>query len=383
MKTYNIIVLGASGSGKTIFLSSMFHKLSVQRKEVGFYLEAESPKQRRILTKKYAELADPSKDWPPGTRRNEVSEWTFTCVVSSPESSYPVFRFRYWDYAGGHLTEPGHDGKVKSGTAEAAFDIDQRAKDSDAVLVLLDGQKVLHLMDGTTHPTLPSLGDDLDQILPVVQQVLRANPLQFMISKWDLLDGRYKMQAIRDRLLAHDKFRAIVDQRRAHKTPTRIIPTSALGSGFVHLGPNGEMQKTADSRPMPFQVEMPMACALIDGFHTAQQAIERRQNDPRHMFRKLGIGALRLLGEMGAPAAAVLAMLLPIQFRLGQGAIAILNDAVGNKLGRRVARLDRTHLERLAAVRDHRSAIESALHSYSFIMGKLDQAFPHADLHRV
>ncbi len=31
MNTYNVIVLGASGSGKTVFLASMYKQLSIQR----------------------------------------------------------------------------------------------------------------------------------------------------------------------------------------------------------------------------------------------------------------------------------------------------------------------------------------------------------------
>jgi WD40 repeat protein len=47
MKTYKIITLGASGSGKTVFLASMFKALGIQV-DHGFYLHAIS-RDNRIL----------------------------------------------------------------------------------------------------------------------------------------------------------------------------------------------------------------------------------------------------------------------------------------------------------------------------------------------
>ena len=113
MNTYKTLVLGASGSGKTIFLASMFRKLSVQARDIGFRLEAASPEQKRILTNVYETMVDPDRPWPPGTRRDlsEVKQWEFSCWVNTATATHRVFNFSYLDYAGGYITDNSVDGK--------------------------------------------------------------------------------------------------------------------------------------------------------------------------------------------------------------------------------------------------------------------------------
>ena len=52
MKTYRILTLGASGSGKTVFLASMFKQLSIQG-EAGFFLGANNHQEQKILNSVY------------------------------------------------------------------------------------------------------------------------------------------------------------------------------------------------------------------------------------------------------------------------------------------------------------------------------------------
>jgi adenylate kinase family enzyme len=93
MKTYKILVLGASGSGKTFFLASMFKRLAIQNNEIGFFLDA-NPKQKQALVNLFHTIADPHKDWPPGTQRSEIHEWRFTYSIKSKQgNTYPIFTF--------------------------------------------------------------------------------------------------------------------------------------------------------------------------------------------------------------------------------------------------------------------------------------------------
>jgi GTPase SAR1 family protein len=48
MNNYKVVILGASGSGKTVFLASMFHELSTQGNR-GFFLKAEGVNKPRLL----------------------------------------------------------------------------------------------------------------------------------------------------------------------------------------------------------------------------------------------------------------------------------------------------------------------------------------------
>ena len=47
MKTYNILTLGLSGAGKTVYLASLFKQLSTQG-EQGFFLEIKENTARQM-----------------------------------------------------------------------------------------------------------------------------------------------------------------------------------------------------------------------------------------------------------------------------------------------------------------------------------------------
>ncbi|MDJ0572323.1 MAG: hypothetical protein QNJ53_25225, partial [Pleurocapsa sp. MO_192.B19] len=99
MKNYRIITLGASGSGKTVLLSSMFRSLGIQS-DHGFYLQVKGFKQQRRLNAIYTEIIT-GDTWPRGTRFSEISEWNFICRVknSSELEDYSVCEFSYFDYS--------------------------------------------------------------------------------------------------------------------------------------------------------------------------------------------------------------------------------------------------------------------------------------------
>ena len=77
MNTYTVIMLGPRGSGKTVFLASMYNQLCTQG-EGGFFLELESVEKSKQLHDIYTQIAFEEK-WPLGTRRSEVSDGY--CIV--------------------------------------------------------------------------------------------------------------------------------------------------------------------------------------------------------------------------------------------------------------------------------------------------------------
>ena len=101
----NIITLGASGSGKTVFLASLFNEFSVGTDE-GIHLEVQDPRQEKELITIFAEVAH-KKSWPRGTRISDgITEWDFTCYVKTPDlHPYKACHFNYIDFAGGIITD--------------------------------------------------------------------------------------------------------------------------------------------------------------------------------------------------------------------------------------------------------------------------------------
>ncbi|MCL2936978.1 MAG: hypothetical protein MGU50_10560 [Trichodesmium sp. MAG_R02] len=138
MKTYSVIMLGPRGFGKTVFLASMYKKLSTQGK-LDFFLKVKGTEKRKRLNHIYTELAIGEK-WPKGTDPSEVSEWEFTCCVQTKDlSTYDVCKFVYIDYAGGRITETNE-------SLEEDEEFNEKIEKADIMLVLLDGQRLCNLM---------------------------------------------------------------------------------------------------------------------------------------------------------------------------------------------------------------------------------------------
>jgi hypothetical protein len=74
MQTNKIMVLGPSDSGKTVFLASMSKRLSIQRKEIGFFLDAAQLQQVK-LTEAYNQIINPMDEWPAANQYREIKAY--------------------------------------------------------------------------------------------------------------------------------------------------------------------------------------------------------------------------------------------------------------------------------------------------------------------
>ncbi|MEP0922308.1 hypothetical protein [Leptolyngbya sp. ST-U4] len=254
MRTYKVIMLGSSGAGKTVFLASMHKKLSIQGEE-GFFIEVQDPVRRQVLENIYAEVATGDK-WPMPTDLSDQSqsgyEWTFRCCVRIEDRSiHPACQFTYLDYAGGKLTDANVAGE----------DLVSEAETADAVLGLLDGRKIYSFMDNNADQYRNEL---FLKDIPAITRIMQSckAPVHFVISKWDLLEGKYTLGQIRDRLLEIPEFKNLINQLTDNTV--RLIPVSSVGANFATLLPNGKMQKHSGAIPRPFYVEVPLACVLPD-----------------------------------------------------------------------------------------------------------------------
>ncbi len=368
---FRVFVLGTTGAGKTAFLASMYNKLAVQDPRIAFFLDVPD-RERKILTRTYQRLADPHKDWPRGTLPSEVSEWVFTCTHASPAGTLPLFAFNYTDYSGELMTD-----LVKN----PAFEPGEEAKSANSILVLLDGQKILSFIEGEEQDEVGSLRDDLEHVVKIVQK-LSDKPLHFVISKWDVVDGVYSLETVREKLLRHPKLKLIIEQRRRHSIPVRLIPVSALGPDFAELGDEGVMVKRPDAGPPePQYVELPIACALIDAIRVAQAKLladeERIASSPRRAWH-LPITAGRWAIWAFQSVVGVLPVKTPHQ--IGLAALAALLSALDKKLAAAADRLTNEFEEALDDVRSRSEVVEAVLLKSLFLMEKLEDDFPSSNL---
>ena len=370
MNTHNILVLGVSGTGKTLFLASMYEKLSVQKNEVGFFVQTPE-RERIILANTYREMESPSAEWPPATL--ETREWKFICSVHAGQTNFPLLEFAYLDYGGGRLTLAIPDG------TESTFSIDKAAEKADAILVLLDGLKILRHLEGTWETLSSPLHNDLRYILPILQN-LDSKPLHFVVTKWDLLQDKYTLRQVRDFLVQDERFAAIVEQQRTRESPTRLIPVSAVGKGFATLNADNSMSKNQNVIPHPFQVEVPIACVLIDGFQVAQRNLTERQRNT--LLKKKGFWR-RFFQTITGDVKDAPEMPLPQPFQYAQSLLRYLLGLVNKQLTTSIEELEREREDSLKSIKNEDSAMQNLILSYHILMSKLERDFPESNLHKI
>jgi GTPase SAR1 family protein len=378
MNNYSIIMLGPSGSGKTVFLSSLYKKLSTQS-ELGFFLQVDTGEKRKRLNNIYTQVAADER-WPAGTRYSEVSEWTFTCRVQNPSdlSIYDACCFTYLDYAGGRINEEMDE---EDGSSE----FNDKFKTADALLGLLDGQKLTALIKNEKIGKVWAL-NDLRNMIDLMQG--SRKPVHFVISKWDIIGQSYSLEQIRDKLLEIDEFKNLVKLRNQAGCPVRLIPVSAVGKGFAIPKPDGSMEKTGEL-PRPFQVEVPLACILPDMIQAMmEELIRKRKSELETPIEvKPNMGFLDFLGQLFAGGLKVVQELLPRKYQFAGETLETLikwaETPAQQKIdfaARRTQELRQEQAESLKKVANEETALAHAINCFVSIQNQLVYRFPASEL---
>ncbi|MEH2053508.1 hypothetical protein [Nostoc sp.] len=375
MNTYTVIMLGPSGSGKTVFLASMYKKLSTQG-EHGFFLEVDGAEKRKRLNNIYTQIAVDEK-WPKGTTYSEISEWTFTCRVQTENLPiYSACKFAYLDYAGGRLTDEMEE-------EDTAFE--SKLKEADTMLGLLDGQRLSALMRNEKLGKLWAI-NDLPSMLSGMQS--SDKPIHFVISKWDILQGNFTLEQIRDRLLQIEEFRNLIKLRNKAGTPVRLIPVSAVGMGFAKLQPDGSMAKTGEL-PQPFHVEVPLACVLPDMIQSQLEELMRKRQDELStpIEVKPNLSFWERLGQAFGSGLKIVQQILPKKYQFAedilQKLIEYAEEPAQKKQEAAVRRTDELRREQAASLKvvaDEETALKHVINCFLSIRNKLDYTFPESDI---
>jgi len=372
-------MLGPSGSGKTVFLASLYKKLSTQG-DTGFFLQVESPEKRKRLNNLYTQIAVDEK-WPKGTTYSEVSEWTFTCRVQTEGLPiYSACQFTYLDYAGGRIND-------EMGEEDPEFD--NQLKNADALLGLLDGQRLLALMQGEAFGRVWAV-NDLPNMLSIMQEI-QNKPIHFVISKWDIIEGRYSLEEIIDCLYKIDEFRNLIRTRSRGNIPIRLIPISAVGKDFATLQKDGSMAKNSQALPKPFQVEVPLACVLPDMIQTKLKEIMEQKEEISDISIDVeaNVTFWDWLGEIVGEAVSIVSQLLPKKYQLPadilERLIEFLDTPIEQKrevAKNRMLQLQREKEEALKKVTDEETALKYVIECFINIQNRLDYNFPESNLKR-
>lgn len=373
------MTLGASGAGKTVFLASMFKALSIQ-KNSSFKLNVEDSQKRKLLNSTYTQILT-GDTWPAGTK--DISEWTFTCQVQTEDlDNYNACQFTYFDYAGGRLTD-----------VEKDPDLEKVIQEADTVLGLLDGHKIYAwLNDSDRLRANTFLNTDLPSILNRMQNL--KVPVHFVITKWDVLDRKFTLSQIREKLLTIPAFAQLIKTQGEAGSIVRIIPVSAIGLEFATLQQDGSMKKNPGKIPIPFLLEVPISCVLPDKLqqlHNEKQAQEKQLEQQIQKMEGGNILVSALVGGLDILGVGLdgIGLIFEIDesfqvYRLIAKTASMFNSLLkgGIKgINEKISKADRKKKETtLKSVQDEQSALMHAINVFYEFEKELIDSFPESQL---
>jgi hypothetical protein len=269
----HLVALGVAGSGKTVFVSSMFHTLHVPVPEHAYFLET-GTSDRVALSRVFDEVSDTEEPWPRGTRTGESRELLFDCVSFRQGVRHPILRFSYLDYAGELLETEGDSG----GTALAELEGSMRS--ANGLLGMLDGHRVLQYL--RNEPA--GRRYFRSSLQPMIGMMAGATcPVHLVLTKWDLVrgfgeppdaDDEARLSLVKEALLAGDSMRALVEAHSFGGRVVRLIPVSAVGPDFATIDESGHVVKRSGGLVRPSNVEVPLAAVLPDLFGRVELGLE-------------------------------------------------------------------------------------------------------------
>jgi hypothetical protein len=303
--TFKVVALGNSGSGKTVLLASLFYQFRA-RPGRPYYFDTD-PATRVWLGSLLSTVVDPTEPWPSATTRSGTRTYTFDCVTQVAEAPTTAFSIEYVDYAG-EIFELLGEGDT------ALDDLVQKVATADALIGVLDGRRVLQFLRGEAQGRAYVIA----KIAVMVQLMAKARcAIYFVISKWDLVHGfgepagaddRTRLDAVVSALMTVEHLSDLVRSR----TTVRLIPVSAVGSGFARLDEStGLVTKRSDGNFAPYNVDIPIAAIVPDLFTRIRESMDsqvvgvieseyraRRRHTPDEIVAEMGAFLLRPAGAV-------------------------------------------------------------------------------------
>lgn len=283
--TFRVVALGLEGAGKTVLLASQFHKLCGPVADRRYFLDGDFRQDQR-LSWIYGHVCDTSVPWPPGSLIGETREFLFDCkAIDRTGDARTVFRISYLDYSG-DLLEPSDQQHESLGEVEA------RVENADALLVIIDGRRVLQLLRDE-----PKGHDYFDRRLQPLLRLARrvSRPVQLILTKWDLVrtfgepsDGDEAcLRQVRDCLKDYVDFESLMHGHGPRQKEVRLIPVSAVGSRFAMLRDDGTVAKRQDGTLDPIDVEVPLYAVLPDVLKQAALSLDLRPDVRKRLDAEL------------------------------------------------------------------------------------------------
>lgn len=310
-RVISIVALGHEQAGKTVLMASMWRELGISGGR-GVELRADHEPDRKTLLQLCRQIEDASEPFPSGTTLGEEKNWPFTVRACDANGQFAdVCKITYYDYPGEYLDRAASGG-------DPGPDFAYMLNSADIIVGLIDGQMVLHLMENRLNGAADEKFAARLSGLCYTLNEMKQKTLHIIITKWDLLQGRYELAQVITCLKNYSSlFTNLLETPRPGRV--RVIPVSALGiNGFAYEDhASGVIRKSANRPWLPMQVIAPLACTIPDVIATEarQLTAARTTAKPRQIISREYVStvffwftvALRIAVPHVAPATAVAA----------------------------------------------------------------------------
>jgi hypothetical protein len=255
---FSVVAIGPKGSGKSMFLASMFSELQTRGRR-DWYLTAPHD-QVLTLGEWHRQAADTHAAWPAGTTAADSRHFSFTVrTTAAPGRTFPAMQLDWLDYSGGLLTAVATPGSA------AAEHLRGEIRGASALLVVIDGRRIRQWADGDADGEAA-----LDHFAYCIKGLVDEStcPISLLVTKWDLLedlevDENARLGVVRKLLFRNQRIADLLARQLETKS-VRLIPVSAVGPDFAYLDPDGRMAKVDGHEMHPTNVDVPIAAVVPD-----------------------------------------------------------------------------------------------------------------------
>ena len=286
--TITVSIFGGSGSGKTTYFASLY-KVLKDYSRYKFKIDSTNHKTITKLDNYWSQISDTNGNkWPAGTITTD--DYEFSCYVKVEAQEYETCKFRYVDYSGGFFSNNNDENTALS----------ERMKETDIAFILLDSYQIAKSTGQTNSTDLViQWMNELNAIFNLIERTNKKNiPVHFIVTKYDYLQS-FNSNKFNNLMSLKKEIKSMCSHShgctiqkfidsRIEKNHIRLIPVSSVGQAFTEYDINDEnitTKKRPRSSPEPYNVEVPIAYALVDILELTNKKSEEKIKSHKNVVR--------------------------------------------------------------------------------------------------
>jgi hypothetical protein len=297
----------------------------------------------------------------------------FECCYLPAKGTDPdsLCRFTYVDYPGSWVLGEGSPG----------FSVQEKARSSDSILVLLDGKKIRDELENRQTTDMRSILQDVQLLAPILMDCVRAKkPMHLLITKSDLLNPRvHTLRRIQDALFRVEPFSDVLRIQSQHAA-LHMAPVSSVGRDFAILDEKtSEMKKVSRATVRPYNVDLSIALTMYDHLKAIADNLDSSvaSQIEKGQFKMEFFAALKKATD--SVIKSDISLFLASDPMYGLPLIQLLKT-FNRFLGKKREAIDLEIKRMHASVNDQKSAFATVLSIQAMVVQRFEQQLPDCNL---